>query len=181
MSPKKNIKMRFTGHLIMLLGLTIAACQEQGRQEKSKTEITGSMQDSVFSYLSQIAGPTLSEEQKKDTLSFLILPLEASCPACLGKTIDSILKYQHHLNKYQIIIISLNAGKKRISSYFKERGGNLPTEANIILDTLNLSSRFQLHESNPTFYFTANKHAISKKVGLPATIKEDLHQFFNPS
>ncbi|WP_295122935.1 hypothetical protein [uncultured Chitinophaga sp.] len=79
-----------------------------------------------------------------------------------------------------LVIISAPAGRRSMSSYFKERNGRLPEQTSIILDTTNLATRLNLHENNPTIYTIYGDRVTYKKPALPATVKADLHHFFSP-
>lgn len=166
--------------LLIILFSIITGCRDdqEGKKNGNLTAIADSMQTVIFNNLISVSGDCLTQQQKHDSLLFLILPLEASCPSCRDKTIDSIIAHEDHLASNHVIILSLNAGKKRIYSYFKVRNGSITMQPNIKLDTLNLSSALNLHDNNPTFYYTFNGRALAKKTSLPRTIKKDLQSYF---
>jgi hypothetical protein len=124
-----------------------------------------------------LIGDKTNRLKSEDSSAFLLLPLEASCPACRSKTIDSIIKYNTTMDSHHYVIIR-GSGPRRIYSYFKEAGyhGLLNTE-NIFLDTL-YNSTNRLKANNPTIYH-GYKNAIYKKVNCtPHTIRKDLKSFF---
>lgn len=149
--------------------------------ENSVTMITiPTQQDSLFQSLIAVTQQNLPESLFNDSLSFLILPVQASCPSCRKKTIDSIMKYQHSLAADHYIIISANGGRKLIRSFFREQNYELPSnEKNIFLDSNNLAYKYKLYENKPTMYYTYEKKAYKKVSSVPATVKNDLHDFFS--
>lgn len=163
--------------LVFLIG-----CGKHGnRKQKVVEEITATgKQDSVFKSLMATTNFAIPENKLFDSLTFLLLPMQASCPACRKKTIDSILKHHGHLLSGHYIIISANGGLKTINSYFKERKGRVPTiPGRLFLDSTYLSYKNNLYEDNPVIYFTYNKKAYKKITAIPITVKEDLREFFS--
>lgn len=170
--------------LLLVIGytVTIVSCRSNISQtEKSSSEqITeAGKQDSVFMQLMDITGHQIESDLLSDSLAFLIVPLRESCPSCLNKTIDSILKYSNNPPEKRLIIISLKGGRKSASAYFRDRKGELPEiPGKIFLDTVNRAAEFDLFNNNPAIYYTANKKAYQRVFSLPETIKRDLHSFF---
>lgn len=135
-------------------------------------------QDSIFSQLLQIIQP--AELSTNDSIAFLILPLDASCPSCRDKTIDSIAKYSSLMPRNHFVILSSNDGIKSMNGYFKERKKSLPlNETFLVLDSNNLAGNFGLYEANPTIYYTSKGKAYKKIATMPETVKQDLHDFFS--
>lgn len=164
---------------LYLLSLSLFSCSQSSQQEKTPSgNIDSTTAKTAFSSIKKIAGNAISSAT--DSTHLLILPLEASCPSCREKTIDSILKHYQSMPPNHLVIISAPAGRRSMSSYFKERNGQLPEQASIILDTTNLSTRLNLHENNPTIYTIYGDRVTYKKSSLPATVKTDLHHFFSP-
>lgn len=177
--------------LYCILSLTILflifSCSENTTSER-KSQISGEMitddklQDSLFKQLMILTNNSIPNEFIQDSLSFLILPLHASCPSCRNKTIDSIIRYQRRLSKDQFLIISCNAGIKVMKRYFSDHERNMPVLTNqMYLDSLNQASKFDLFNANPSFYYTANSKVYKRVLAFPSTIKQDLHDFFSGS
>lgn len=136
------------------------------------------VQDSLFKRLNSITTFDPAAINKSDSLSFLILPVRVSCPACRKKAIKEIVKNKNNLdNKHLIIITGENI--KSISSYFKELDLDLPYTKNIFYDTLETALQANLISSNPNIYFSYNKRVYKKVTCIPRTIKNDLDSFFN--
>lgn len=157
------------------------SCGKAGRKQEVVETITAAgKQDSVFKSLVAITNYAIPESKLSDSLTFLLLPMQASCPACRKKTIDSILKHRDNLLSGHYIIISTNGGLKTINSYFKERKGRVPTiPGRLFLDSTNLTFKNNLYEDNPVIYFTYDRKAYKKITAIPITVKEDLQEFFS--
>lgn len=136
-------------------------------------------QETIFRNLLAIA-QTVPEEKRNDSLAFLILPVQASCPACRKKTIDSIANNCDRLLNNHFIVISANGGRKIITSYFKEENKELPVaEDRLFLDSTNVAYKFNLYTDKPTIYYTSKRKAYKKVAAIPITVKEDLREFFS--
>ncbi|THU39316.1 hypothetical protein FAM09_12445 [Niastella caeni] len=157
----------------------LSACNN--RKDVSIEFVTGTQaQDSIFRNLIHLTQGALTEEVQNDSLAFLILPVQASCPSCRNKTIDSIAKYAANLPAHHFIIISANGGRKTIGGFFRERNKELPViQGRLFLDSLNQANQFKLYEEKPTIYYTAEKKAYKKVAAIPTTVKEDLREFFS--
>jgi hypothetical protein len=141
---------------------------------------SGARQDSIFSQLITLTNNTIQSTTLDDSLAFLILPVQASCPGCRIKTIDSIIKYQHRLKDRHFIVISANGGRKKINGFFYEQGEELPViENRLFLDTSNSSYYMNLCEEKPMMYYTYNRKAYKKVAAIPATVRQDLQEFFS--
>jgi hypothetical protein len=134
----------------------------------------------VFQNLMTVTNNTVSDNIQKDSLAFLVLPVQASCPACRNKTIDSIVKHQDNLEKNHFIIISANGGRKTISGYFQENDKKLPDMVGkLILDSTNIARKLNLYDKKPTIYYTYNRKAYKKVAAIPSTVRDDLQEFFS--
>jgi hypothetical protein len=172
----------FNRKLLAIATLLFAIACGQSDKKHESVEIISSpgKQDSIFNGLLTITGNNIPANELSDSLTFLVLPVQASCPACRKKTIDSILKHKNNLLKGRYIIISASGGRKRIGSFFKEQGAEIPDMKNrLILDSINQAYRFSLYEKNPAIYFTYNKKAYKKIIAIPTTVKDDLREFFS--
>lgn len=167
--------------VVIFLILSISCGKSNNRKQEVVEQITAaSKQDSVFKGLIATTNFAIPENRLSDSLTFLLLPMQASCPACRKKTIDSILKHQGNLLDRHYIIISANGGLKTINSYFKERKGRVPTiSGRLFLDSTNLTYKNNLYEDNPVIYFAYNRKAYKKITAIPITVKEDLREFFS--
>lgn len=165
--------------LIIYLAISFIACR--GEKKKSVEIISQfDQQDALFKSLATIANGVLTGNEFKDSLAFLVLPLEASCPSCRNKTIDSILKYQQNLARNHYIILSGKVGRKYMRSYFRERKGDLPDmPGQLIIDSTNQADQHKLYKNNPAIYYAFNQKVYKKVLALPLTVKQDLHEYFS--
>jgi len=166
--------------VIAVMGL-IFACGKKHHQSTAQVEHISSAteQESIFNSLLKVTNNGVPPGMQKDSLSFLLLPIYASCPACRKKTIDSIIKYQDKLMNGRVIIISVKGGRKTISSFFREEGSEIPEIDNrLFLDSTNQAFQYDLYDKNPVIYYCHNQKAYKKVIAIPATVKEDLREFF---
>ena len=141
---------------------------------------SGTEQDAVFHDLVAITNTIIPEHSQSDSLAFLVLPLQASCPACRNKTIDSIVKHQDDLLNNHFIILSINGTRKKINGFFQENNKKMPDmEGRLILDSNNNAFKHRLYTDKPVMYYTYNKKAFKKVAAVPATVKDDLSEFFS--
>ena len=109
-----------------------------------------------------------------------MLPLAESCPSCRKKTIDSILKYTENLLDRHYIIIAANGGLKTMNSYFSKHGRRVPEiSGRVFLDSSNRSFKYDLFDNNPSMYYSYNRKVYKKVLAVPATVRQDLHEFFS--
>lgn len=167
--------------VFMLLIFSMSCGKPGNRKQEVVEQLTATgKQDSVFKGLIATTNFAIPENELSDSLTFLLLPMQASCPACRKKTIDSIVKHQGNLLDGHYIIISANGGLKTINSYFKERKSRVPTiPGRLFLDSTYLAYKNNLYEDNPVIYFTYNRKAYKKITAIPITVKEDLREFFS--
>src|SRR5687767_12927221 len=167
--------------ILPLLSLIVMSCGAVSKKNNSIELITeADKQDSVFNSLLVLMNNAVPEEIQRDSLAFLILPVQASCPSCRNKTIDSIVDHQNNLLKDHFIIISANGGRKTIKGYFQENDKMLPEiESKLFLDSTSLALKLDLYEKEPTMYYTYNRKAYKKVVAIPATVRDDLREFFS--
>lgn len=164
--------------------LLTAACKEKSgsKPESNFSIVRKSEQDSIFAQLMALTEHSISPEKANDSLSFLILPLQVSCPSCRDKTIDSIIHYGSRINSRQFIILSAGNGKKTIRTFFTNKNYSIPEiKGQIFIDSIDLAGKFGLYDNNPSIYYTTQGQPYKKVLSLPATIKKDLHVFFKKS
>lgn len=138
------------------------------------------VQDSVFKNLVQLTQGTIPQSLQDDSLAFLVLPVQASCPSCRNKTIESIVNHSGNLAARHFVIISADGGRKTINGYFRENDSELPVIPDkLFLDSTNLAKKFKLYDEKPTIYYTFKRKAFKKVAAIPATVKEDLKEFFS--
>ncbi|MGN7722632.1 hypothetical protein [Chitinophaga sp. 22620] len=115
-----------------------------------------------------------------DSISFMVLPLQASCPSCRDKALDSIIQFKEKVPKNHYIILSLKGGQKYIKHFFKNAGHKqIPEIPGVMfIDSVDKAGDFELYHSNPAFYYTSSGNVYRKISALPATVKEDLSEFF---
>ena len=153
-----------------------------GKGPESSIEIitTESQQEALFKDLMTVIQHNVPNSLLGDSLSFLVLPVQASCPACRKKTIDSIVKHQSDLVDKHYIIVSASGGRKTIKGYFQEQGYELPViPGHFFIDSTNLAYKNDLYKDKPTIYYVYNKKAYKKVSAIPATVREDLREFFS--
>lgn len=166
---------------VLLTFLSLFACDKYKERISSVELVTSrTKQDSLFNGLIEVTSNSIPDDLLKDSLAFLVLPVQAICPSCREKTVDSIVKYQDHLPDKHFIIISANGGRKLINSFFKEEHKLLPViEGRLFLDSTNMAHRYELYEDKPTMYYTYRRKVYKKVASVPATVRKDLHQFFS--
>jgi hypothetical protein len=158
----------------------VIACGNNKKSNSIELITESQKQSSIFQSLLAITNNAVPENDLNDSLSFLILPVQASCPACRKKTIDSIVKYRKKLAPNRFIVISASGGRKTINSYFREEDAELPViENKLFLDSINQAYKFDLYSDKPTIYYAYNKRVYKKVAAIPATVKEDLREFFS--
>lgn len=136
------------------------------------------LQDSLYGAIQNMLTFYNAHNISTDSAKILLLPLEAACPACRKKTIDSIVKYKHHLSSYQRIVLC-GKSTKSIKSYFQEQKYELPTGiANIIIDSTNYAHFHDLVITSPRIYIIKNNKVIKRISSIPKTIRSDLASFF---
>lgn len=140
----------------------------------------GGKQDAIFHDLITVAQNSVPESVQSDSLAFLVLPLQASCPACRSKTIDSIVMHQDDLLKNHFIVLSIKGTRKKINGFFQENNKKLPElHDHLVLDSNNLAYMHALYDEKPVMYYTYNKKAYKKVAAVPATVRDDLREFFS--
>lgn len=137
-------------------------------------------QNSIFTKLVTIANPSLDAQALNDSLAFLLLPVQASCPSCRKKTIDSLMSHQNKIPGDHFVIICASAGRKTINGYFLEQDYELPEiPGKLFLDSMNLAGKSDLCRDKPTIYYAYNQKVFKKVSAVPATVREDLREFFS--
>jgi hypothetical protein len=167
---------RFTLALLIL-----AACAKTPRKQHSIQLITAvAQQDSIFQNLTVVTDKLVPAASRQDSLAFLILPVQASCPSCRKKTIDSIVSHQEDLRENHFIIIAASGGRKTINGYFRDQDKELPDIGNkLLLDSINQSYKLDLCNDRPTIYYAYGGKVYKKVSAIPATVREDLREFFS--
>jgi hypothetical protein len=167
---------------VVFILTTIFACCGKGATKPTSIETIPepARQQSLYNSLLEISRSLVNSGELNDSLAFLILPVQASCPSCRKKTIDSIVARQHSLPARHYIIISGSAGRKELNSYFKEQEKELPIIPNhLLLDSTNQAYHHQLYTEKPTIYYAYDRKVYKKVSAIPATVKEDLREFFS--
>jgi hypothetical protein len=153
------------------------------KKNNSAVAITDpSKQQLIYKNLIGLLDQNTINARLDDSLAILILPIQASCPACRMKVIDSIMKYKNSLANRHFIVISSNSGRKNINAYFREQQHELPVlKGRLFLDTMNVAYELDLYDEKPTFYYAFNKKVYKAVASSPYTIKQDLNEFFSSS
>lgn len=175
------MKLRKTLIASMIL-LVLAACSHKAKVKTDFSQaITDPLQrDSLFQNLMGLTKNSIPQTQAKDSLLFLVLPVEAACPSCRKKTIDSVIKYKDRLNEQRYVIIT-GTGRKIIESYFKERGYDLPFAAhNIFVDSVNEAFIHDVIFTRPEIFYAYNNEVYRKVSCVSVNIKAELAKFFSP-
>src|SRR5688500_12893047 len=112
---------------LAVMNLLLSACGKIKTKSDSVEAITDTAKQSlIFANIMNVTDNAVNQMIRSDSLSFLVLPIEASCPSCRKKTIDSIVKNKDHLANNSFVIISANSGRKTINSFFEEQNYKLP-------------------------------------------------------
>lgn len=166
--------------VVFIFSLILLSCSEKNNDIDPNVQkiVDQSLQDSLFNQLSYLTFNSIPASFRNDSLSFLILPIEAACPSCRKKTIDSILKYQSSLRSNQFIIIS-GTGMDAIKSYFNEQNTAMPVAyQGIFYDTTNQAFIKDLIFTKPTIYNSSAAKVYEKISCVPTNIKKHLKAFF---
>ncbi len=166
----------------VFLLLSCSCSMDRGANKPNSTVLISAPaeQRSVFNNLVNLTGNYIPANQLNDSLAFLVLPVELSCPACRRKAIDSIVAHQHNLPDRHYIIISGSEGRRNMKAYFKEVDKEMPEmEDRLFLDTTNMAYKMKLVSENPAFYYACRQNAYRKVLAVPATVKDDLCEFFS--
>ena len=176
-----SINTSFLKGMITMLVILLSACGNSHVERKSPMLLVDTAaQSAIFDKLMNLTDQTIPGDVRNDSLAFLILPVQASCPSCRKRAIDSIVGNQDNLQHRLFILISANGGKKLISSFFKEYDQELPLLAGrLFLDTTNQAFKYDLYDAQPTMYYTSDQKVYRKVVSKPSDIKEDLRFFFS--
>jgi hypothetical protein len=176
-----KIKSRISKILIILFIILQFSCKNNsGKPESIELIANETRQNTIFHNLMKISLETIPEGSQNDSLAFLILPLQASCPSCRKKTIDSLVKHKSRLAEGHFVILSANGGRKTINSFFLEVDKQLPAiENRLFLDSTNEAFKFDLYTDKPTIYYTHNRKAYKKVAAIPSTVRQDLQEFFS--
>lgn len=168
---------------IILLSFILASfgCSEKRSGNHSIELISDpGRQDSIYRAVVSLISQPVIQHHQFDSLAFLILPTEASCPSCRKKTIDSLMKHRNKLAPNHFIIISAPNGIKGISAYFKEQNYPMPIITDkLFIDSNHLAYTRNLFDANPAFYYAHNGKVYKKVSAIPATVREDLREFFS--
>jgi hypothetical protein len=175
------IKPIFSLFAIALLWACNGSSGKQGHKPDSTVPVTdAAAQTSAFNSLVSLTEKAIPQDRLNDSLAFLVLPVKLSCPACRKKTIDSIVKHQYDLPERHYIIISGSEGRRNMNSYFREVDKQMPVMENqLFLDTINQAYKKELVSENPVIYYTANQKAYKKVSAIPATVRDNLREFFS--
>jgi len=167
-------------YIICILGIMLFGCVQKNKHDSIELITDAGKQDVIFKNLVGLTGNAIADNIHKDSLAFLILPVQASCPSCRKKTIDSIVKHQDDLPEKHYIIISSIGGRKTINGFFREVDKELPVMKNeLFLDSTNQAFKLELYEKKPTIYYTYDQKAYKKVAAIPSTVRQDLQEFFS--
>jgi len=168
--------------IVFMITLNLYSCGPSATEQINAANIKiiddMATQDSLFKLLADLSHiPDV--RPKSDSIAFLILPIDAACPACRNKTIDSIIANKDKLKNNHYIIIS-GAGIRKIESYFLERNHDLPLSYDrILIDSLNRTFRDDLVLTKPTIYYSINQKVVKRITCVPRNIKKELAYYFS--
>jgi|GEM_PF-1345308 len=171
-----------TKYIVLLIAIcSFLACNESIKKPENTEFISDTVtQAAVFNDLIKLTNNSIEEINLKDSMAFLILPVKLSCPACRKKTIDSIVKHQNNMPDRHIVIISAAEGIKNIRSYFEEQHKELPVIKNqLFLDSTHQAYKYKLVKENPVIFYALHQKVYKKVLAIPATVKDDLCDFFS--
>lgn len=150
---------------------------EENAVNKSKTIIDPAERKASFSKLAQLIHKNPADKLP-DSVSFLLIPIDAACNACRDKAVAATFRHKDFLRANQFIIISAN-GLKPIQAYFKEQNKIMPDSSNhIFYDSDNLAFMNDLIFTHPTMFYCYKGESYEKIVSFPLNIKENLEHFF---
>lgn len=165
---------------LLIISCTIASCGNDKPSPYISTEIITSVavQEQLFQDLQEVFLKDISGINPGDSLSFLILPLQASCPSCRKKTIDSIMAHPQ-LQKNHFINIAISGGRKTANSFFRQQNYEMPELTSTFqFDSTNLTYQKGLYKDQPMIYYAANQKVYKKIAARPSSVREDLREFF---
>lgn len=167
--------------IYLMITIIVISCGSKNKIPETITMIEKEEEQKLaFDGLMRVTDSIIPKDLMDDSLSFLILPMEASCPSCRKKVIDSIIAHKNNLKDKHYIIISTNKDRFTINAYFIDRKGELPEiNGRLFLDTTNYALALNLYDTKPTFYYTSNEKVFKKVASIPLTVKDDLSEFFS--
>ncbi|KAA2240175.1 hypothetical protein F0L74_28830 [Chitinophaga agrisoli] len=151
-----------------------------GHRENLQTSIIqgDTLQTNLFNKLVDLTGHSIPENRLSDSLSFMIIPIDASCNYCRDKSVDSLNTALDEMNNHHFAIITGN-GMKAIKAYFSGDKRNMPVkDGQVFVDFENKAYLNDLVFLHPTFYYSFNKRVYVKVKTVPITIHDDLRRFF---
>ncbi|QEH42203.1 hypothetical protein [Chitinophaga sp. XS-30] len=167
--------------LFIVAAIFTSGCTSMGEKGDKKQPVMNKVEnDSLFKQLMILTNSKIPSEKQNDSLAFLILPLNNSCPSCRDKTIDSISRHISSLKSKHYIIISANDGIKNMRATFTKNDRKIPSApGRVFLDSMDLAYKFDLYASNPSMFYTAGGKVYKSVYALPESIKQDLQEFFS--
>jgi hypothetical protein len=165
--------------LRLIIITLLISCSEKEPDQSVELVADRSEQSRIFTDVISVA-QNFSSKLQKDSIVFLLLPLQAICASCRDKIIDSIAANYTSLDDRHFIIVSASGGKKTMSAFFRERRHQLPiVEGKIFLDSLNKAKRASLFTDKPVIFYCYNEQVYKKVSSIPQTVKKDLNSFFS--
>ncbi len=166
----------------------LSACNEQSsKTEYADVDVSSEqvpepgqndIDSQAFEKLINLTDSIAKTEQLSDSLSFLIIPLDAVCPHCRDKALKALMKHRDKITKEHYVIISASS-YKGINSFFAEKNMGTPeVKDKVFLDGDSEAFKSNLIFMHPTVYYTHNKKIIKKIVSYPTNIDKVLEEFF---
>jgi hypothetical protein len=148
----------------------------------SSEEVTepneGAIDSLAFQKLISLTDSTTKNDMLSDSLSFLIIPLDAVCPHCRDKAIKALFENKNKLAKEHYVIITA-ASYKGINGFFAEKNLKTPEiKGKVFLDGESEAFKGNLIFMHPTVYYTHNKQVFEKIISYPTNIDKTLDDFF---
>jgi hypothetical protein len=174
---------RYFSWIFIIYFLEVSCVEKRLIKRDINNEIIaeGGRQDTLFRQLMSITKKSMSDSILTDSLAFLILPVEAACPACRKKVIDSLIEHEDSLDSKHFVIVS-GTSNRNINSYLVERGMRLPVRnKNVLIDSTNQAFKMGLIFTEPTVYYAYNQRAYQKITCIPSNVKKEMHLFFSRS
>lgn len=132
----------------------------------------------IYNKLIALAKGKVDPTKLPDSVTFLIIPIDAACNGCRDKATGETMIHRDFLRKGQFIIFSAT-GMKPIRAYFEEQGKVMPEEnKQIFFDSDNSAFMSDLIFTHPTVFNCYKGEAYEKIVSFPLTINDDLKKFF---
>jgi len=154
------------------------SCQENGGPVIKSDPLSEEQAVSQFKTITDLINRKPQSLPQSDSLSVLIIPIDASCNSCRDYSIDALMKNKDKLNSSRKVIISAT-NDKIIKNYLIENHITLPDNSNLSLDDSSYAFKTGLIFEHPAAFYISHKKVYSKVDITPNNIKNSINTFFN--